>query len=479
VLYTSINSLEDDILLSIFSYFRRDDEDAWNVRLGWRKLSNVCQRWRHLVYSSAFHLGMHILCTNGTPIVDILDHLPPLPLFVNYQDTNATISEQDELGIYHALRLRDRVQTIELDLPPSILHRFLLLMDEPFPILETLSLVLTYDPNTSLTLPKTFLAPNLHHLSLHGVGLPTGLRFLSTVSLVTLTLTDIPPSAYFSPSQLVASLRFVPHLEALSVGFSIPIPRPSAERELLGTPHEETPLTLPNLRNLTFEGVGAYLERLVSQISAPLLEKLAITLFSQIAFALPHLSHLAYTTEGLKLPIAGVCFGRNGVTTVLHHDDRTPWSNVPFLFRVLCKQLDWQIDCTAQICSALMPVLAGVEMLTLEFNAETMPSEWQNGEIDSTTWLELLRPFIGVKKLIVCNALLREFSRALQAGDAGSDPGLLPCLRELECWPKGVFKPEQFDPFIDARRIAGRRVLLSAEVTPVTMAQLKELARNP
>jgi hypothetical protein len=32
-------------------------------------------------YTSAFHLGMHILCTNGTPIVDTLDHLPPLPLF--------------------------------------------------------------------------------------------------------------------------------------------------------------------------------------------------------------------------------------------------------------------------------------------------------------------------------------------------------------------------------------------------------------
>jgi len=141
--------------------------------------------------------------------------------------------------------------------------------------------------------------------------------------------------------------------------------------------------------------------------------------------------------------------------------------------------LDWQIDGTAQICSELMPILSGVELLSLEFDAETIPGEWQNGEIDSTTWLGLLRPFIGVKKLCVCNALLRELSSALQADDAGSDPGLLPCLRELECQPKGVFKPEPFDPFIDARRIAGRPVLLSAEVTPVTMKQLVELARSP
>ena len=98
----------------------------------------------------------------------------------------------------------------------------------------------------------------------------------------------------------MARLRSLPQLEELYIGFSIPIPRPSTERELLG--EQGTPVTLPSLKNLRFKGVSAYLESLVAQIRAPLLEQLDITLFNQIAFALPHLSHLINITEGFKFP---------------------------------------------------------------------------------------------------------------------------------------------------------------------------------
>ncbi|KAI9457251.1 hypothetical protein BJY52DRAFT_1416883 [Lactarius psammicola] len=310
VLYATIHRLNDDILLGIFNCYRLDEENAWNVRLGWCKLSHICQRWRHLVYESAFHLGMHILCTNGTPIVNTLDHLPPLPLFVNYKYTDMTIREQDELGIYHALRLRDHVRSIDLHLPSSVFHKVLTLMGEPFPILEHLSLSFTVDKITTLTLPKAFLAPHLCRLALVGIRLPKRLRFLSsTVSLVTLVLTNIGASGYIRPRLLVARLQSLPRLEELSIGFSVPIPRPSAERELLGK--KGTPVTLPHLKKLTFRGVSTYLECLVAQIRAPLLERLDITLFNQIAFALPHLSHLTDITEGLKLPKAKVFFGRD------------------------------------------------------------------------------------------------------------------------------------------------------------------------
>jgi hypothetical protein len=57
-----------------------------------------------------------------------------------YNATVTILTEQDELGIYHALRLHDRVRHIHLHLPPSILHKVLVLMDEHFPILEHLSL---------------------------------------------------------------------------------------------------------------------------------------------------------------------------------------------------------------------------------------------------------------------------------------------------------------------------------------------------
>jgi hypothetical protein len=80
----------------------------------------------------------------------------------------------------------------------------------------------------------------------------------------------------------VTRLSSLPQLEELSLGFYIPVPRPSAERELLGA--HGAPVTLPNLKTLRFLGVSAYLESLVAQIRAPCLQELSIKLFNQIAF---------------------------------------------------------------------------------------------------------------------------------------------------------------------------------------------------
>ena len=220
---------------------------------------------------------MHIQCTNGTPIVDTLDHLPPLPLLIDY---SGTITKQDELGIYHALRLHDRVHHIHLrNLPPSIFYKCLAHMDAHFPILDHLALWFATDKFTTHALPKAFQAPNLRHLTLPGIGQPKRLRLLtSAVSLITLGLRNIQASSYFRPRLLVARLSSLPQLEELSIQFSIPIPRPSTEMELLGD--KATPVTLPNLKKLWFLGVSGYLESFVAQIRVPLLMQLDITLFN-------------------------------------------------------------------------------------------------------------------------------------------------------------------------------------------------------
>ncbi|KAN0133536.1 hypothetical protein V8E53_008704 [Lactarius tabidus] len=459
VLYTSMNTLDDEILLSIFNYYRLDGINAWNDRLGWCKLSHVCRRWRHLVHCSISHLGMRILCTKGAPIVDKLEHLPPLPLFIDFRDTAMPLSGQDELGIYHALLLRDRIRHMVLHLPPSILHRFLMLMDGPFTSLEHLSLSSIDDEIASLILPKDFRAPKLRHLTLLGVGLPKGLSFLSTVSLTTLALTKIRASGYFLPGPLVRSLHSLPQLEELTISFSIPIPRPGAERELLGA--QETMVTLPSLKQLTFQGVSAYLEYLVAQIRAPLLEWLSITLFGQVAFALPHLSHSVNITERLKSRAAEVRFGRDAVSLTMNRYNAQRHEG-HFVLCVTCKQLDWQIDWAAQIYSALMPALSGVEALTLAFYEPTIGTEWQNGGIDSTTWHDLLRPFIGVEELDICGALSQELSRALELDNVGLDPRFLPSLQVLKYGLENGRANNLFSSFVDARQVAGRPVSRSS-----------------
>ncbi|KAN0134645.1 hypothetical protein V8E53_007430 [Lactarius tabidus] len=453
--YPAIHWLNDDILLNIFNCYRLDDEHYWTNRLGWGKLSHTCQRWRHLIYECASHLGMHIRCTIGKPIVDTLDHLPPLPLFVRYYYPHEMVipTEHDELGIYHALRLHDRVQCLYLRLPPSILYKVLLLMDEHFPILE--DLFLEAENCIPFTLPKAFVAPNLRYLALSGISPPRRLRFLtslSTVSLVALTINNIENSSYFRPRVLIARLSSLFRLEKLDIGFSMPIPGPSTERELLG--EQRAPVTLSSLKTLWFKGVSAYLESLVAQITVPLLERLEITLFNQIVFTLPHLDRLINITDRFKLPEAVVLFDGHQISVTTRHSSPYIWDMGPLFLRVRCQSLDWQIDCAAQICSAIIPTLSGVERLRLEpyFHSWEIPTEFQNGAIDSTAWHELLRPFFGVKELYIDPRLSNEISRALQVDEVAFDPGFLPNLQYI------ASRDNLFSSFIDTRRGVGRPV---------------------
>ena len=413
---------------------------------------------------------MYIKCTNlnGTRIVDMLEQLPPLPLFISYgQPRHSTaLTEQEEFGIYHAIQSHDRVCHIDLELPPSILHRVFVLPDKEFPILEHLSISLrtTSDNILPLTLPDTFLAPNLRHLALPSIRPPRELQLLtSTVSLVTLVLRNVETSSYFHPRLLVTRLQSLPLLKELSLGFSTPIPRPSAERELIG--EQGAPVTLPSLKILQFKGASHYLETLVAQIRAPRLERLWISLFNQItfvhshqsAFALPHLSHLINTTEAFKLPSANVFFDHNEVYITKVHHGSLRFDKGPFLLRVMCDQLNSQIKCASQICDSLTLALSGVEKLTLYRHQNYWErTELRDGAVEcATAWHDLLRSFIAVRELHINNWPMEDLAHALQVDGVGSDLGFLPNLRSVHALD------DLFTSFIDTRQVVGRPVQFS------------------
>ena len=471
--YPTVYLFDDDILLGIFRCYRLDKNNGWNHRLGWLKLSQVCQRWRHLIHGCAFRLGIYIEFPNlnGTRAVDVMEQLPPLPLFIHYRYARHTaLTEQEELGIYNALQLHDRVRRIDLELPPSVLRRVFVLPDEKFPILEHVSISFgtTTENNRSLTLPNafraSFWAPNLRHLTLPSIRPPRDLQLLtSTVSLVTLVLSDIIPSSYFHPRLLVTRLQFLPQLKELSIGFSTLIPPLGTESGLL-LGGQRAPVTLPGLKILQFKGVSAYLESLIAQIRVPHLERLLITLFNQIAFALPHLSHLINITKAIKLPNANIFFGQNEVyiTTVHDHGSLRRLEKGPFFLRVACNQLNCKIKYASQICHSLTSALSGVEGLTLYlYHDENRWDNWirtelRKGAIDSATWHNLLRSFVGLRELrIYYYALLEELSRALQVDEVGLDPGFLPNLRSVTA------RENRFTSFINTRRVMGRPVQFS------------------
>ena len=274
----------------------------------------------------------------------------------------------------------------------------------------------------------------------------------STTSLVKLTLGDIQTSSYFRPRVIVARLRSLPQLEELHISFSVPIPRPSTERELLG--EQGTPVMLPNLNTLEFQGVGVYLESFIAQIRAPVLKWLNLTLFNQIVFTLQHLSHFINITEGLKIPVVKIVFGYRAICVTT---SGLGLFNGPFFMQVMCQPLDWQIDCATQICTALAPalVVSDVGQFILDFSSYISPDKWLDYEIDGATWHELLRSFIGMKELHIGTELLEELARALRVDEVGSDPGFLPDLQEI------VAARNLFTSFIDARQVVGRSVRFS------------------
>ena len=469
---THIHDLDLDSLLQIFRHYRLGRRENWNGQLQWRKLAQICRRWRNLVYDFSSHLDISLLLTNDSPSLDTLAHLPPLPLVINYSNQTRTMARKDEDNIHFGLQQHDRVRKVAVWAPSSRLHILLEPMNKLFPKLEALTLSSTTSEEMNLMLPETFQAPDLHHLALHGIGLPTRLPLLSSaIALSTLSLTNIGASSYFPPGHLVAQLQGLHHLEELSIGFAIPISLPSSARELLLAPI--SPVTVPSMRRLTFRGVDVYLDNLIAQINTPLLERLSLTLFFGITFTLVNLAEFIHRTEGFECLVAKIVFGKYSASIDAGHNLYEQQGIGNLSLKINCKRFDWQVDSAAQVCSALGNVMS-LEELTLDLDVDGMPSDWENTP-DSMTWHELLLPFIRAKKLHVDFSLTLELCQALQT-DAGSlVPELLPELQELEVEldtasdhaKRAVFA------FIESRKSMGRPVHLM--VTAVPIALLKDM----
>ena len=459
---THIHRLDNDSLLRIFIYYRLEDQHNWNPRHMWLKLTHVCGRWRYIIYDSPGLLDLCLLLTNNSPSLDTLSHLPPLPLVIDYSDTGAVaVAGKDKHNIHLALQQHGRVRRVALQAPSLNLRMWLEPMNRLFPRLGDLSLLSTTIEEMSLVLPETFQAPDLRRLSLHGIGLPRELSFLSCViALSTLSLTHIGASCYFPPAHLVTQLQSLSNLEELSIGFAIPIP----EGELSPTPIP--PVTLPTLRRLTFQGEDVYLESLVTRINTPLLERLSLTFLFDIAFTLVNLTEFIRRTEQFRYVqgcvVARVSFNKGGPSI-----DSKQRGIGQLSIRVNCKPLDWQVDSATQVCRALKNVLSAVEELTLDLDADAMPS--LETTLDSTIWHELLLPFTGVTKLHIGFSLTLELSRALESVPGELVLELLPELRELEVQLEIDYANKVFSVFVEFRESLGRPVHLS--VLPLLHAE--------
>ena len=461
-----IHILDDDSLIHVFCLYQPfisgEDEDdiarllggegEWVHARWWYNLAHVCQRWRNVILGSASYLGVSLVCTNGTPVADMLAHSPPLPLVIDYTEL---ISAEDVEEAVLALKQRDRVLRVRFYMPVTNLQKLIATMDEEYPILEYLIIAPLYeDTSTVLILPETLQAPHLRHLILVGFALPIGSRLLTTsVGLVTLGLCMKDPSTYFHPNALLRWLSFMPQLETLAIYFFFPVPNREIERQLTRTPI----ITLPNLCLLWFSGVSAYLEALVHRFTTPRLEKLQIDFFNQLTFSVPRLVQFMNTTENLRFDTAKFLFDYERVHVEVYPPGEAKMK-AAFIINVHCWHLDWQVSSVAQIFNLLGHLFSAVEHLTFEHKVHIWSSEEHN-EVDRTEWRKLLRPFRNVKTLYIGNGLVEQLSRCLDLEDGELPLELLPELQELTYSGSGN-TGDTFTSFINARQNADRAITL-------------------
>ena len=423
----------------------------------WYTLAHVCQRWKNIILGSASYLELSLVCTYGTHVADMLAHSPPFPLVVDYFNKDRDITS-DEEGIVLALKQRDRVCRLRLQMTTTCVQKFIAIMDEEYPILKFLAVELPIEDNSGiLTFPETLQAPLLRHLRLIGFALPIGSLLPTTaVGLVTLCLVMVHPSTYLHPNTLLQWISLLPQLETLVIHFIHSTPSRDLERQLTHTPII-APVTLPNFHYFRFHGASNYLDALVHWIAAPRLEKLQFELFNQLTFSVPSLQQFINTAENLRFDSAAFTFSGERVDTVVFLKAETKTFTIGIV--VICWHLDWQVSSVAQVSNSLSQMFSAVDSLVLRHRVHSQSSE-EHDEVDRTEWRKLLRPFRNVKTLWIDKGLDKDISRCLQSEDGELPLELLPELQELRCYREGDIG-DAFASFIDARQNAGRPVIVA------------------
>ena len=465
-----VHILDDATLLKIIYLCRpapldkNDDDDhilqggRWHRERWWYNLAHVCRRWRRLVFVSASHLGLSLLCRRRGPVVQMLAHSPRLPLLVDYHESNHDITTEDEEGLMLALQRRSHVKRIRLHLPGSDLQKIITAMDGEYPILEHLSVKSQGGLDERLVLPETFQAPHLRRLILKNINFQITSPLIATaMGLVTLSLTQIHSSAYMQPNQLIRQLSQMPQLEVLRIAFRSPLPNREVQKQLMEAPIT-THILLPNLHWFAFCGVSNYLEALLGRMTAPSLKRLDTWLFGQLTYSLPKFVQFVSTTESFV-------FGR---ADIFVNGDKRVWLNLypddvskprAIYLDVGCSHLDWQVSSMSQILDAPIPWLSTVTHLSLVYKGQSMSSEGHN-EVDNALWNRLLRPFPNVRCLQVSRKLVGDISNLLHPDKGESHIELCPELEKLKCSAVDTAR-HAFAAFIEARRHAGRPVTVA------------------
>ena len=128
--------------------------------------------------------------------------------------------------------------------------------------------------------------------------------------------------------------------------------------------HRSRHIIFPDLRKFLFAGTNAYLEVLLSHMTAPILETLDVHLFPQVRFSTPNLLQFTSTTKNFRLTTVEFRF-RDTAVALEVNPERAKLST--FSVRVACRHFDEQVSSMVQILDGFDRVFCAVERLTLVY----------------------------------------------------------------------------------------------------------------
>ena len=456
----TIDVLPDNVLLEISHFYRGDPLYDIYSTWSWKPLTQVCRRWRHVVFGSPRRLALRVVCTNTTPTSRLLDIWPPFPIIVLLTPTSPVVDINDVENLITALEFRDRTSVIWIcDIRGPVLEKLVTVLHEPFPVLTHFSLVSIDE--SALALPETFLggfAPRLQSFALTGIPFPSFPKFiLCFTHILYLHLLKTPNSGYISPEVMATCLAALPGLKCLSVGFRSP-----PLHLLQSSPPHLTRAALPDLYSLAFFGVSEYFEDLVARIDTPHLTCLSIGFFMDLIFDIPRLRNFIDRTEGLKpFDEAAIQFSGRSIKIVFG-SPLLLGGPTRFELGIRCERPDWQLSSMTQVFDQQLPLRSHVEQLKICELPGRIP-EWRDDpDMDSSQWLELFRLFVAAQSLHVSKGLVSSVARALQDLTGQMTMEVLPVLRTLfleGLQPSGPVH-EAMESFATSRQLSHQPVII-------------------
>ena len=456
----TINDLPDEVLLDIFDFYRQgvDSYDQWREKYVWLDLAHACRRWRAVIFASSLRLDLGITVGPTKPdgIETILSG--PLPILIDYKGMYEETTSNALWRMRAALKHHDRVRGIFFEGTSAWLNEFFRATNHSFPILERLTLGLTY--GDELKLPDTFLGGqdlsdlHLRHLKLKRFSLRSIIRFLSSTSTLTGLHLEVDTAFGISPeTSLLACLQGMPCLSSLDLTISLKSPSP------VSTPGHKDIVTLSKLICFHYIGHSVFLDGVVAGLSAPSLRDLSMEFSDAIMFPIVHLTRFITETEEhyhvVHVTFHELRFRLSLLTRPEYFTHRKPKSRQSRIPRCSPESI-------MRISDYLLMKLFTVQELCVNVAFAKMDAE------DCILWRRFYQQFPSVKVLRTEGANYSSIACTLLQNREEPDDvlALFPTLEEIELgngefWIRKRRSESElavFQPFVSARRQAGRPV---------------------